>query len=242
MKTGRLFITGDIHGSSTIGKLSSDNFPESKNLSKKDIVIIAGDCGLLWSHLRTKEEEHWIKWLDTRPFTTCFVDGNHENFDILKTLPRKELFGSQVGIVSHSIFHLLRGEVYRINQNKVLTIGGAHSHDRQYRNWGTSMWREEEITEIDISKAKENIEKVFFDVDIVVSHCAPPDFAIKAMPVYLMPHYTPDHSEEWLGILKDHSGLTYKHWYFGHYHTDITDPIHCKWTCLYDKIVEIIKT
>ncbi len=39
----QIFFTGDIHGSIDIQKLNATNFPEGKNLTKDDYVIICGD-------------------------------------------------------------------------------------------------------------------------------------------------------------------------------------------------------
>jgi len=234
----RIFLTGDIHGQPQLN-LSSDLFPEGKGLTKKDFVIILGDFGILWHKLRTKEEEHRLKWLDDKPWTTLFIDGNHENFDLLDKLPEKEMFGDKVGIIAHSVFHLKRGICYRINGRKILTIGGAHSHDREYREWGRSMWKEEEITTENINDAIEAVESVMFDVDYVLTHCAPVEFAKFALPFEIMHLFTPDHSEENLSWFKQASQLTFKHWYFGHYHTNTDDPFMGQWTCLYNKIVEL---
>jgi predicted phosphohydrolase len=238
---GRIFVTGDTHGYHSIGKLSKKNWPEGHELTKKDYLIVAGDFGMLWSYLRTKAEEYWLKWLDDQPWTTLFVDGNHENFNLLDKLQEKELFGDRVGIVSHSIFHLRRGICYRINGQKILTIGGAHSHDRPYRKWGETMWQQEEITDKDIRIAKSSIEDAMFEVDHVITHCAPPNWAIRAMPADRVAYYNPDPSEESLGLIRDHSGLTYGKWWFGHYHTDTEDCYENKWQALYHKKVEIFK-
>ncbi len=149
------------------------------------------------------------------------------------------MFGDRVGIVSHSVFHLRRGICYRINGRDILTIGGAHSHDREYRKWGESMWKEEEITDKDIRMACSSAESNNFNIDYVLSHCAPVEFAKHAMPFEIMHLYTPDHSEENLSSLKFFLGNSFKRWYFGHYHNNIDDPFMDQWTCLYDKIVEL---
>jgi len=235
---GRIFVTGDIHGQPQLN-LSSNVFPEGPNLTKKDVVIILGDFGLFWSYKRTKEEAKWFKWLDDKPWTTCFIDGNHENFDLIDNLQEREMFGGLVGIAGHSVFHLKRGNVYRINNKKILTIGGAHSHDRQYREWGKSMWKREEITEEDIVRAKEAVESVGFDVHYILTHCAPYEFAKAAIPREIMPYFQMDGSEELLSIFKNTSGVNFDRWYFGHYHANIDDPFMDKWTCLYQKIVEL---
>jgi len=241
MKTsnkGRIFVTGDIHGQPQLN-LSSSVFPEGKDLTKKDVVIILGDFGILWSHLRTKEEENRLQWLDDKPWTTLFVDGNHENFDLLENLPEKEMYGSTVGIVAHSVFHLHRGKCYRINGSNILTIGGAHSHDRQYRKWGSTMWKAEEITDDNIRDACKSAKDVNLNIDYVLSHCAPVEWAKHAMPFEVMHHWQADHSEEQLSTLKFFLSNSFKRWYFGHYHNNIDDPFMDQWTCLYDKIVEL---
>ena len=238
---GRIFITGDTHSTHSIGKLSKKNFPEGQELTKKDYVIIAGDFGMLWSYLRTKEEDFWLKWLDDQPWTTLFVDGNHENFDLLDNLQEKEMFGNRVGIVSHSVFHLQRGVCYRINGQKILTVGGAHSHDRDYRKWGVTMWEQEEVTNKDISKAKQAIKDADMYVDHVITHCAPPEWAIKAMPNDRVMYYSPDHSEENLALLMDYPDFDFGKWWFGHYHTDTCDQWEDKWQALYHKKVELLK-
>ena len=40
-----IYITGDTHIPTDVGKLSSKRFPEQKNLTKNDYVIICGDFG-----------------------------------------------------------------------------------------------------------------------------------------------------------------------------------------------------
>lgn len=233
---GRTFVTGDVHGRPA--KLSGNNWPLGKELTKKDVVIILGDFGLLWSEYRTKEEDYWLKFLDDRPFTTCFIDGNHENFSILNNLPKKMRFGSEVGVAGHSIFHLKRGNCYRINDLKILAIGGAHSHDREYRVWGKTMWREEEITDEDIQKAKDSLVLCSFQVDYILTHCAPEKKAHGCMQQSMAHLWTPDRSEEKLQEILDYKAF-YRRWYCGHYHTDYGPTYDGKFECIYNKIIEL---
>lgn len=237
---GRIFVTGDIHGN-PIRSLSTKVFPEQKELSKKDVVIILGDFAVLWNHLRTKEESRNLKWLDDRNFTTLFICGNHENFDLIDNLPEKELYGNRVGIVSHSIFHLHRGINYRINNRNILTVGGAHSHDRAFRTWGKSMWKQEEITDQNIEDAKKAIIDSQYNVDYVLTHCAPVEWAKFAVTFEDAPFWMPDGSEERLSELKTEvlNCPNFKRWYFGHYHNNTDDPFMDQWTCLFNKIVEL---
>lgn len=68
-----IYITGDTHGALSMNRLNSDNFPQGKELTKDDYVIICGDFGLVWNN--NGEDYWWRRWLDNKPWTTLFVDG-----------------------------------------------------------------------------------------------------------------------------------------------------------------------
>lgn len=83
-----IFVTGDIHASYDIAKLSESCF-DTAGLTKDDYVIICGDFGLVWNN--SASEQYWLRWLDARPFTTLFVDGNHEGFSLLNSPSRNHM-------------------------------------------------------------------------------------------------------------------------------------------------------
>ena len=78
-----LFLTGDTHGDFT--RFRTDIFPEQKQMTKEDYVIVLGAFGGVWDG--SKEEQYWLDWLEDKPFTTLFVSGNHENYDLLAAYP-----------------------------------------------------------------------------------------------------------------------------------------------------------
>lgn len=92
-----IYVTGDTHGSQQHGLFSVDGFmtrfntngfPEQKELTKDDYIIVCGDFGGVWASNNNKveenpEEKNALDWLDKKPFTTLFVPGNHENYDRL---------------------------------------------------------------------------------------------------------------------------------------------------------------
>ena len=103
-----LFLTGDTHSSSEMSKFNTKNFPLQKSLTKDDTMIILGDCGSLTWDL-SKETLHNRQWLASKPFTTAFVDGNHDNHTMLDQLPITEKWGGTVGVIetpSGLIYHL----------------------------------------------------------------------------------------------------------------------------------------
>lgn len=75
----KIFITGDTHGGCDRGleKFSSKNFPEGKNLTKDDIIIVAGDFGLIWDPPGniSRQEKYFIKWLSNKNWKTFFFFG-----------------------------------------------------------------------------------------------------------------------------------------------------------------------
>ena len=81
-----IYVTGDTHGN--FQRFGSRSFPDQKRMSKEDCVIICGDFGGVWDN--SEKEKYWLDWLEEKPFTTLFADGNHENFDMLNGLPEKE--------------------------------------------------------------------------------------------------------------------------------------------------------
>ena len=53
----------------------------------------------------------------------------HENFDRLNSLPVKHWNSGNVHIIRPSIFHLMRGEKFIIDNCHIFVYGGASSHD-----------------------------------------------------------------------------------------------------------------
>ena len=66
-----IYITGDTHGD--FQRFGSKYFPQQKEMSREDYVVIAGDFGGLWDG--SQKDQYWLDWLNKKPFTTLFVDG-----------------------------------------------------------------------------------------------------------------------------------------------------------------------
>lgn len=99
-------------------------------MTKSDIFIICGDFGAVWDNPESKEERYWPDCLDEKPFTTVFVDGNHENFDrLINDFAVVDFHGGKAHKISKSIYYLMRGEIFEFEGLKFFTFGGASSHD-----------------------------------------------------------------------------------------------------------------
>lgn len=233
----KLYITGDIHGDIDIRKLSKNNFIEGETLTKEDFVVICGDFGLIWSNPPTKTEEWWLNWLTSQPWTTLFVDGNHENHKFLNSYQIENWKGGRIHKITESIFHLMRGEVYHIAGYSVFAFGGGFSHDIYRRTENKSWWQEEMPNKSEIDNAMTNLEKCNYQVDIVLSHEAP--LSLHNFMGYNRINMNPyDVKFENLANFLEYVKMNahYKMWFLGHYHIDRRV---LNYYILYDDIIEV---
>ena len=230
ISAGSIYLTGDLHGNALgeMRKLSKSRFKGSKG----DFVIILGDFGFLFNTIQTKEEKYWLAWLNKAPWTTLFLDGNHENFELLNNLSTENMFGSDVGKVSDSIFHLRRGGCYSIFNKTFFVMGGAISIDKHLRKPYVDWWPEEEPSFSEWNTCIKNATQIK-EVDYILTHEIP-------SCVYHELDYgelkIKNSVSEGVQVLKD--TLKYEWGYSGHHHFDQDYPQH-KWSILYNGIVEI---
>ena len=252
-----IYITGDCH--SNFIRLNEENFPEQKDMGKDDIVIICGDFGGIWYNEGGRQydiAEQWLDWLEERPFTTVFCCGNHENFDRLYRYPEKIWKGGNVHQIRSSVYHLMRGEVFEINDTKIFAFGGASSHDiydgildcndpewRQkarildaqgkymYRVKGLSWWSQELPTQDEMDNGIANLAKHDNTVDFIVTH-TPPANTIALLGSGL---YDQDILTKYLEEIRVKAN--FKKWFSGHMH--INKSVNEKEIILYEQIIRI---
>ncbi|WP_091020626.1 MULTISPECIES: metallophosphoesterase family protein [Paenibacillus] len=229
-----IFITGDIHGTISANKrLNTKNFSQQKQLTKNDYVVIAGDFGLIWDGSR--EDQYWLKWLDkTKPFTTLFIDGNHENFDLLEEYPVEIWNGGKVHRINDSVIHLMRGQVFEIEGKKFFTFGGAASHDKEYRKEGKSWWSREMPSQEEYEEGLKNLEKHDWKVDYILTHTCSTT-ALEYIEQRCTIRMERDEMHPYFYGIEQK--VEYKQWYFGHFHHDFELPN--KQRLLYTDIIKI---
>lgn len=218
-----IFITGDTHGEIDYPKLLK---LKEFDLTYDDYLIICGDVGICWS---TERLEIMLNLYRNIGCTILFIDGNHENFELLSKFRLVEYKGALMHQLDEHIFHIMRGEIVELDGKSFLCIGGAHSIDKMYRIPYVSWWPEEDITDNDINNALWNLEKVSNKVDYVITHCCDSLTVTKAF------HFKRDNSSDKLNFID--KIVTYKHWFFGHYHFDMN--VNEKKTCLYQEIIKL---
>lgn len=225
-----VYITGDTHGVTDFSKLLSTNL---SSLTKDDYVIICGDAGILF---RPEESQSIINLYSYLPFTVLFADGNHENFDMLERFPEEVWHGGKVHRLADSVFHLMRGQVFNLDGDKYFVFGGALSFDKRRRKEGESWWRQEMPTQSDYNEAIKNLATVSSKVDYIISHDCP-ESLLKEIARYsgklqhegIVISDSNKYLEEFSKI------INFKHWYFAHYHCDITLG---KYDCLFNRVID----
>jgi len=244
-----IYITGDTHAD--FHRFSKYNFPEQNELTENDTMIILGDFGGIWCNdpnarwrfgvANIPEENYWLDWLNDKPYVTCFVDGNHENYGRLYSdeFPIVDFHGGKAHEIRDKVFHLMRGYVFDFDGKKCFVMGGASSHDikdgimemedykdrrgfvnaynrrqaqgKYFRVNKMSWWEREIPTEEEFERGKQNLEKCGYKVDYVFTHTFPHSICS------LVGFYDADAVEKYLDELLD-NGLEFKEWHGGHLH------------------------
>lgn len=225
-----MYVTGDIHGSQV--RFLFQRYGLNECMGEGDILFVCGDFGFVFDD--DEEEKKFLDQLEEQPYQILWVDGNHENFDVLYRYPVEEWCGGKVHRIRKNILHLMRGQVFTIRGKTFFTMGGAYSIDKAWREPNKSWWpqempSDEEKTEAAENLAKypfsentcppgaimtENVDGKYYRVNYILTHTAPEK---------TMYRFHPEHREEaplnnFLQWVEEH--VVYDHWYFGHLHED----------------------
>lgn len=247
-----IYATGDTHGG--FQRFQQEHFPEQAAMTRDDYVIICGDFGGVWDG--SKKDERNLDWLESLPFTTLFVSGNHENFDRLAKYPVEEWSGGKIQRIRPHVIHLMRGQVFEIDGYSFFTMGGASSHDiedgilnpkapdfeEQYwmlRRMGArfrvnhySWWKQELPSDDEYAEARINLDRIGYEVDYIITHCAPSSIEDKLGEG----GYVHDRLTDFLEEVKEKAKFHY--WLFGHYHDN--QIIDDRFVLLWEQIVQVV--
>ena len=232
-----IYITGDIHREQDIHKINPREFTVGNSLTENDYVIICGDFGCVWDG--STGDNFWLKWLDSLPWNTLFIDGNHENFDVLNTYPLEEYKGGKVHRIRSRVFHLMRGEVFNIDGYKFFTMGGGFSHDVNYRTEHKNWWKVEICTIEEAKHAFATLEKNNWEVDYILSHDTYSSHPLAHKYETDMSLYGDDYYDLHDCLETVEKKTDYKMWFSGHYHDDMIHYSDSNKPCLtlFDKVL-----
>ena len=220
------YIVSDIHGHIRLPWLKEEL--NKYSINKSDYLIITGDAGICWDSIENKSV---MDYYNSLPCHTLFVDGNHENFDILYRYPVINYMGGKVHKISEKIYHLMRGELFTIGSKKLFCFGGGFSAKVLTNSSPIYVWKEELPSKDEYENGLNNLKNNSYNVDIILSHSAPISEVINNG----FAHYPNDN--ELLEYLENIKNKTiYNHWYYGHYHKDVENG---KIICVYNKVIRL---
>lgn len=251
-----IYITGDCHAE--WNRFSTENFPEQKEMTRDDYVIVCGDFGI-WDN--SKRERWWLDWFAEKSFTLLFCDGNHENFDQLEGYEVVDFHGGKAHKIRENVYHLMRGHVFDLCGKKFFVFGGARSHDIQdgildvkdyasteemirdykFRTYHlgqmlrinhVSWWEQEMPSREEMEFGMATLGAHDNKVDFIVSHCCPQEIASLMSGGF----YKPDELTMYFNEVA--RTTEFSKWFFGHYHDN--QQYLDKYVLLYEQIIRIV--
>ena len=206
-----IYVTGDTHAD--IGRFKTRAV---KRLKKNDTLIVCGDFGFVWNGSR--EEKKLLQWLGKRRYHLLFLEGTHDNLDLLGEYPVEEFCGGRARHISGQCYQLLRGEIYTIESDNIFAFGGGESFDTDTRQEGKTWWVGELPTKEELDYARENLAKHGDVVDYIVTHSP-------ASGVSSFLNMDSTHTNQLATFLEEITKtVRFKHWFFGSCHLDKVIP------------------
>lgn len=232
-----VYLTGDIHGMiDDPERFEVWNWPEGAELTRSDYLVVLGDFGMPYDLLESDVD---LRALNAKPWTTLFIDGNHEYFPYFEHLDEEEWHG---GIVHRypehkNIIHLMRGEVYDIDGSTFFCMGGAQSVDKDFQQANGTWFPEELPDDYEYKNALRNLDECGWAVDFVLSHTCANRLLAEAIGCAGLPGVgiITDELTDFFDGLEDK--LAFVHWFFGHFHND--DQLDERHSVLYQSIVDL---
>lgn len=219
-----IYVTGDVHA-------DVERFVKFKKLfgRRKEYCLVCGDFGFVWNN--GEEEQKKLQRLARLRCTILFVEGTHDNLDLLKKYPLVEYCGGMARKLCDNVFWLQRGHVFDIDGKTVFAMGGGASLDAEERVEGVNWWPEEMPTPEELLHARQTLAARGNRVDFVVTHANPRVelglIGSRAERVNALSAFLSELTKS----------IQYTHWYFGSEHVD--KLISSKMTAVFEKVIKI---
>ena len=196
-----IWLLSDLHGGENLR-----GFQEYLDTAgEEDLLILLGDVGLKFAY--TEENRRFDEMFLSSTKNIAFLDGNHENFAYINSFPIEDWKGGKVHRLTDHVVHLMRGNIYTIEDKTFFVFGGCKSSPR-WKEMGLWYPGEEPEPE-EITLAHRKLTAHDHRVDYILTH------KYEQTP----PKGTVCHDLRELTVwLEDN--VQYRHWYSGHWHKD----------------------
>ncbi len=222
-----LYVTSDLHGDFT-----RFQNPRLKKLRRGDFLVVCGDFGFIWDN--SKHESQILNKLAKQKYTILFIDGVHENFDLIEQYPLQDWNGGHVRVIRPNILYMPHGEMYTIDDNLIFALGGGDDVFLDIEDIDSDDIRSLPTLE-ELEKAYLRLEKVDFKVDYIFTH----DCSSKLKGFLDLNAHDGSVHINYLNTFFEalYDRAEFKHWYFGAYHIDKVIPPRS--TAVYKNIVPV---
>lgn len=209
-----IYITGDMHGD----KRTFKDVMGRVTCKSENTLIVLGDLGA--NYYLNKTDKKFKKIISEYNINLFVVRGNHdanpanvENIQIIEKYGNEGYYEPEFP----NIFYAKNGNIYTIENNTFLVLGGAYSVDKWYRlEKGYKWFDDEQMTD---DEKDEFWNKNITKVDTILSHTCPYGDMPKHLFLIQIDQSTVDNSMEvFLDEVKNK--IEYKNWFFGHFHAD----------------------
>lgn len=217
-------VTGDMHG-------DYSRFSDSriKKLKKGDYLIVCGDFGFVWDG--SAREKRILKKIGKKPFYTLFVEGCHENFDLLEQYPEREFCGGAVNVISGRLMHMKRGSIFNLQGHRFFAFGGGQTKELEIRRDSRTWWEQELPEPEEVTQGMQTLKESRNKVDYIITH--EPPASVKEFLNFEIRQISYMHT--FFDKVKDECSFTM--WYFGKTHKNKIIPP--KYHNLFDEVVTI---
>ena len=206
-----IYITGDTHRE--FYKLH--DIEKNKN----NMLIILGDAGI--NYYLDERDKILKEQLNSYNIKLFCVQGNHEErAENISTYKEIDMFGGKVFIEEEypNLIFAKNGELYDIDNKKVLVIGGAYSVDKNYRIiYGYPWFKDEQLSKEEMDNILNNYKDEH--IDIILSHTCPLKYEPTEVFMKGINQSDVDKSMEKF-LDKVEESINYDKCYCGHYHTE----------------------
>ena len=202
-----IYVTGDMHG-----EISRFDAPEFRRLKKGDAVIVCGDFGFIWDG--GEKETKNLRKIGKKKYGVYFLDGAHENFELLEKYPVVDWNGGKARHIGGNLYHLLRGQVYELEGKKYFVFGGGESVEKQMRVDAGKWWPNEMPTALEMQEGVENLKAAGLRVNYVLTHAPAPKVTSAAPTATASKNQLEAFFEQ---VAKE---VKYDKWFFGFLHID----------------------
>lgn len=218
-----IYITGDTHGDKR--RFTRGRLP--RLLGRGDTLLVCGDFGFVWDG--SPAEEKLLQWLGRRSYQILFVEGTHDNLDLLEQYPVEELSpGAPARHLGGGLWHLMRGQIYDIQGRSFLALGGGTNRDGVQREEGVNWWPQELPREEELPGFRRILAARDHRVEFIISHQAPTNIEACITQRVREVDYLTAYLDE---VQRD---CSFSGWFFGSYHQNRLVPP--KYYGLYDGV------